>query len=110
MCDRWKNFENFLSDMGSRPEGMSLDRIDNDGDYEPSNCRWATNQEQFWNKRNTVKITANGRTQKLYEWARELNIDSRTIYCRLYRGWTQDRAINTPIQKRSAFRKREKAQ
>ena len=51
VCDRWRTFENFLSDMGERPEGMTLDRIDNTKGYSPDNCRWATNQQQYQNKR-----------------------------------------------------------
>lgn len=56
ICDRWDKFENFIEDMGERPEGKSLDRIDVNGDYEPKNCRWATKKEQAQNKRQVRMI------------------------------------------------------
>lgn len=56
VCDRWAKFANFLADMGERPDGMTLDRRDVDGDYEPSNCRWATKIEQRWNRRDMAMM------------------------------------------------------
>ena len=84
MCERWLTFKNFLEDMGERPEGMSLDRINNDGDYEPSNCKWSTQREQTQNTRRNVNITINGETCCLSEWARRLNLSRQRIMT-LYR-------------------------
>ena len=60
VCERWHTFANFLDDMGEKPEGRSIDRIDNDGDYEPSNCRWATQSEQNANRRKLKAIEQEG--------------------------------------------------
>jgi hypothetical protein len=75
VCRRWKKFENFIADMGLPPsEKHSIDRIDNDGNYEPSNCRWATREEQANNKSNNKFITYNDCTLTIAQWARKLNV------------------------------------
>lgn len=83
VCDRWRNFHNFLSDMGERPAGMSLDRIDNDGPYSPDNCRWTDVHTQLRNRRTSRFITYQGKTQTHVEWERELGLTTGTIHNRL---------------------------
>jgi hypothetical protein len=101
VCDRWRDsFDDFFADMGMFPSrDHSIERIDNLGAYEPSNCRWATRTEQGANKRNNVRLTLNGRTQLISEWARELGIQRLTIRRRINDlGWTPERALTTPVQ------------
>lgn len=86
VCERWLNFDAFFADMGPRPNGASIDRIDNDGDYEPGNCRWATRQQQQDNRRVTVWITVGGVTRTLNEWAALAGISRGTLYGRFRRG------------------------
>jgi len=96
VCDRWINsFEAFHQDMGDRPEGMSIDRIDNNGNYEPGNCRWATNEEQQRNKRDRPLrlITVNGEHNSIAGWARKIGIDQSAIHHRLRRGWPIELAV-----------------
>ena len=106
VCARWKDFTNFYADMGDRPEGMTLDRLDNDEDYELSNCRWATNSEQSHNKRNNRLIRFNGETLHLTEWAKRLKLSKATLSARLTRyGWSVERALTTPaLHKSQDFR------
>ena len=87
--DRWRNsFELFLADMGPRPSSKhSLDRIDNDGDYEPINCRWATQIEQQNNRRNNRILTYGEKSLTIAQWVRKTGIPRRTIYYRLDKGW-----------------------
>lgn len=87
VCKRWReSYKSFKNDMGQPPsKAHSIERIDNDWHYEPSNCIWATPKEQSANTRRNLMFTYNGKTQHLAEWCRELNIRYSTLYSRLFR-------------------------
>lgn len=95
VCPRWLNsFENFYADMGDRPsEKHSLDRINNDGNYEPGNCKWSTQREQTRNTRRNRRLTFRGKTQCVTAWAEELGVSITAIRDRLSRGWSDERAL-----------------
>lgn len=99
VCTRWRtSYELFRADMGVRPsKDHSIERIDNEGDYTPQNCRWATRQEQANNRRTNRRITFNGETRTLTEWARHLGINRRTLFSRFGKGWPLQRAL-TPTK------------
>lgn len=101
VCDRWQVFANFLADMGERPEGMTLDRIDVCGNYEPSNCRWATAQTQAINRRSTRFITHAGKTKSMLEWASIMGVPYKTLAYRLSSGWVFEDAISLPVGSRN---------
>lgn len=86
VCERWLKFENFLEDMGKKPEGMSIDRIDVNGNYEPGNCRWATMEEQNNNKRNSVHIEHDGRILTVGQWAKIAGVARGVFNRRLSQG------------------------
>lgn len=95
VCARWADsFEAFAGDMGERPEGCCIERIDNDGNYCPENCRWATRKEQSSNTRRTRHLTADGETHTLTEWAEILGIFVGTLRWRI-KQWGTERAITT---------------
>jgi hypothetical protein len=102
VCDRWRqSFAAFLVDMGPRPSPRhSIDRIDNNGNYEPGNCRWATSREQNRNRRNNIVLTHDGRTMCLADWARELGVPRGTLLARYRDGQPPDRICSRETTKR----------
>lgn len=95
MCEAWRtSFAAFIADVGQRPSSdHQIDRIDNDGNYEPGNVRWATRKEQCNNRRSSRLITFQGRTATLQAWADETGIGAPTIHCRLKAGWSVELAL-----------------
>jgi hypothetical protein len=106
VCERWRNsFSNFYSDMGPRPSRWhSIDREDNDGNYEPGNCRWATRSEQNRNRRDNHLVTVNGVTRCVGEWSELTGIHPEVIRKRLRRGWSDADSIEPIGHKRRVLR------
>ena len=102
ICDKWRNdFMAFYEDMGKRPAGTTIDRIDNNKGYEPGNCRWADKKTQQNNLSNNVVITHDGITMTLPMWAERLGIKKSCLDARIRRGWAIDRALSEKPQKRT---------
>lgn len=98
VCERWRDsFAAFLEDMGPKPSGFSIERINNGGSYTPANCRWASAKEQANNRRNNRVITARGMTKTLQEWAEFAGVSKHTMKHRLNSGWTIDEILSVPV-------------
>jgi len=93
VCSQWKEYKNFLVDMGERPEGKTIGRIDNDGNYEPGNCVWQYPKEQSRNRRNNRLITLQNETRCITEWCKIYNLDVGTVLSRFDRGWSTEEAL-----------------
>lgn len=93
VCERWLVFTHFLADMGETPSGLTLERINNDGNYEPGNCRWATIREQQNNRRSSVHVTIGGTTRTIAEWAEWSGVNYKTLWGRLSRGMDPQEAL-----------------
>lgn len=99
VCERWMVYDNFLKDMGRRPSPKhSLDRIDNDGNYEPGNCRWATKSDQAKNTRRTRILTVDGVSKSMKDWAILVGVPYGAIQARLNRGWSHEKAVLAPLR------------
>lgn len=105
MCDEWRgknsrnNFFQWAMNNGYEQD-LTIDRIDGDGNYEPSNCRWVDRRTQANNTRRNVNVTVDGVTKTVSEWARENDIGVSTIFERIYSGWSHEKAVTTPVRKK----------
>lgn len=95
VCERWReSFDAFLADMGERPSGLTIERIENNKGYEISNCKWATDAEQNINKRSVRRLTFKGITKPMCQWADDLGIKRHTLYWRIARRhWSTEKAL-----------------
>jgi hypothetical protein len=98
VTDRWEYFANFVQDVGERPNGHSLDRINNDGDYSPENCRWATAKQQANNRASNRLITHNGKTLCITAWSKLLGGKKHLVKNRLRYGWSEADAVSIPAR------------
>jgi len=105
VCERWHKFENFYDDMYSTyREDLQLDRTDNNGNYEPSNCRWVTPKENSINRRNTHLWEYKGQKYTASDWARKVGINYSTLSMRLWKyGWSIDKALTEPVKGRAVL-------
>lgn len=97
VCDEWLTFDKFLRDMGEPRQGMTLDRIDNDGPYSLANCRWAPRVDQARNTRRNRLLSHRGETLTLTEWAERYGLKPATVWARLAKDWTVTAALETPL-------------
>lgn len=99
VCDRWLKFENFLADMGERPEGMSIERINNNAGYSKENCVWADMKTQSRNRRSLRLLTYQGKTQPVSVWAEEVGLPYHVLTQRVrVLRWDTEKALTTPVR------------
>ena len=94
ICAAWHKFEHFYADMGEAPDGLCIDRKDNDGDYCPENCHWVTHKENNSNHRRNVKLTINDETKTISQWCLHYGVNSSTAFVRILRGWDKVKAVS----------------
>lgn len=100
VCERWLSFQAFITDMGMKPTPKhTIERENNEGNYEPGNCIWATRAVQSLNRRANRVLELNGQSKCLKQWAAEYGMDYYTIHSRIKRGWSVADAITTPVKR-----------
>tara|TARA_Y100000310_G_C20370798_1_gene663401 strand:+ start:184 stop:744 length:561 start_codon:yes stop_codon:yes gene_type:complete len=105
VCDRWlASFHNFLADMGGRPDGMTLDRVNNDAGYNKGNCRWTDSKTQARNRRNSHIITYKGRSMCVAEWSDVTGVEYQCLMARLYRGWSDGEALGYEMRPKAEYK------
>lgn len=109
VCQRWKmgtehasGFECFLADMGPRPQGMTIERVQGNAGYEPGNCIWLPKGDQSKNRRGVRLVRIGDRIKTIPDWCKETGIDYWTAYRRVSRGWPPDKAVTHPIRRKVA--------
>lgn len=100
VCERWREYANFRADMGARPIGGTLERVDVNAGYSPENCRWATQRDQANNRRNNRLVTIDGVTKTAAEWARAAGLSKSCVLYRLGAGWPAWEAVSLPSDRR----------
>lgn len=96
VCKRWMDFRNFLEDMGKAPDGLSIDRINNDGNYEPGNCRWTDAKTQMRNRRNTCRVQIGNEIKTLQEWSDSSGVNVNTLRSRYRYKWSSENLLKIP--------------
>lgn len=97
VCERWSSFANFYADMGDAPKGMTVERVNNNDGYSPTNCVWADRRTQGRNKRNNVLLTISGKTAPLSVFAENSGLKYSTVHQRIMCGWSPEEAVTTPL-------------
>lgn len=101
LCERWRDYTTFLADMGERPSNRyTIERSNNDGDYEPGNCRWATRKEQGQNRASSRLIRYNNEVRTVIQWCEHLKLDEELVRSRLKLKWPFDKIISRPAMPR----------
>ena len=103
VCVRWMTYKNFAEDMGPRPPNTTMDRKENDGDYEPGNCHWASREQQANNTSRNRHIEFRGERLTASQWTKKLGVNRWVLYGRIKSGWSDEEIISTPFRSETSI-------